>query len=609
MKKITIKEALDNYDNNKGHRRTYIKEEPHIRELRSFYENLQEDDLSPSSLVKLALILIGKNTRTEESASGKTFKGLVNKLGGYEALDTLYAAKQLTEDNVVFLERHPNEAKALAPLIISIAKNPMGSDLKKTLSIAEKIKNPHELMAVFKELALVAHSYHTINILFLLNQHNLNTDEVMPLLKGSDQHFIIINQILVTLEEINPSLITLPNLTNILKLKHHYDFHALLKILSPDQETLDSLFQSGDNYTLGQYYWIGELVTQFKNASWDFHPYLGILLSGKINGVAVNKAITELIELKVNPELLPLIIPTILNNSHESAQLMEALKTLHKEGLDEGFLKIAFAIPKFSNELAAALVMLQKAKCFNETTKVYISLNPEYALGLAQFWIEFSNAGCVDLSHRAEMLKQPQCASYTAEVIEFLQQHKLHDEKNIIAVCKAKLTSNALLNLLNLMLEAKILNQDSLDILLPRLAWVKTLHHGAQCLANGNQLNALNFDSLVSDPINAIALAGNLGGKLYPKDKPSLKNPGAQDFATIRRNTLILCQGYRQGLFSTGMSSEQRKDFETKRGKTVEEAHKEVLVKIAQYTGNHVLERATEHNIAQETCSSSLKNR
>lgn len=138
MKKITIKEALDNYDNNKGHRRTYIKEEPHIRELRSFYENLQEDDLSPSSLVKLALILIGKNTRTEESASGKTFKGLVNKLGGYEALDTLYAAKQLTEDNVVFLERHPNEAKALAPLIISIAKNPMGSDLKKTLSIAEK---------------------------------------------------------------------------------------------------------------------------------------------------------------------------------------------------------------------------------------------------------------------------------------------------------------------------------------------------------------------------------------------------------------------------------------------------------------------------------------
>lgn len=608
MKKITIKEALDNYDSSKGYRRTYIKEEPHIKELRSFYEDLEEDDLSPSSLLKLALILIGKNTRTEESASGKTFEGLVNKLGGYEALDTLYAAKHLTEDNVVFLERHPNEAKALAPLIVSIAKNPIGADLKKIISIAEKIKNPQELMAVFKELALVAHSNFTINILSLLNQHNLNTDEVMLLLKGSEQHLIIIYQILETLA-INPSLITLPNLINILKIEHLYDLHALLKILPPDQETLDSLFQSGVSYTLGQYYWIEELVTQFKNASWDLHPYLGIILSGKINGGAVKKAITELIELKVNSELLPLIIPTIFNNSHESAQLMEALKTLHKEGLDEGFLKIAFAIPKFSNELAAALVMLQKAKCVNEATKVYIGLSPEYALGLAQFWIQFSNAGCVDLSYRAAMLKQPQCASYTAEVIEFLQQHKLHDEKNIIAVCKAKLTSKALLNLLNLMLEAKILNQDSLDILLPRLSWVKTLHHGAQCLANGDKLNALNFDSLVSDPINAVALAGNLGGKLYPKDKPSFKNPGAQDFATIRRNALVLCQGYRQGLFSTGMSSEQRQDFETKRGKTVEQAQKEVLVKIAQYTGNHALEGATEHNIAQETYSSILKNR
>ncbi|CAM2876655.1 Uncharacterised protein [Legionella steigerwaltii] len=611
MKRVTIQEALGKYDSKKGYRRTLIKEEPHIKELRSFFGDLKEDDLSPSSLQKLALILIGKNTRTDASESGKAFEGLVNMLGGYEALDTLNDANYLTEDNVVFLERHPNEAKALAPLIVSISKTPIGTDIKKVFSIAEKLKNPQELITVFKELELISHSknaYFFINILSLLNQHNLNSDEVMPFLKGADASIIFIYQILETLAEKNPSLITQPNVIHLLKIKHHFDFHTLLKILPQDQETLDSLFQSDDTYTLGQHFWLEDIVKNFKEAGWDLHPYLGTILSGNIKGYAVRRALKELIELKLKPELLPQIVQTIFSHSHESTELMDAVKTLHKAGLDEQFLKIAFAVPKFSDRIAAALVTLQKAECYNEATKVYICLSPEHALGLAQFWIQFSNAECSDSSQRAAMLKRPQCASYTAEVIEFLQQHKLNNEKNVLAVCKAKLTSKALLNLLNLMLESKILVQPRLDILWSKLSFIKTLDSGAQCLANVGKLDDLNFDSLMSDPINAVALAENLGGKPFPKDNSPLKNPGAQDFSTIRKTTKILCQGYRQGLFSTGMSSEQRKDFiKAKQGKTVEESQKEIVVKIVGYLGNQALEEATERHIAEDTYSSFLK--
>ena len=142
MKKITIKKILERYDNHKGYGRSFIKEEPHIKELRSFYNDLKEVNLSPSSLLKLAMILIGKNTRIDTTESGKTFEGLVNRLGGYDALDTLNAAKRLTAENVAFLEKYHAEAKALAPVIVSISKNIPPSSIKILFNAAERMKNP-----------------------------------------------------------------------------------------------------------------------------------------------------------------------------------------------------------------------------------------------------------------------------------------------------------------------------------------------------------------------------------------------------------------------------------------------------------------------------------
>ncbi|CEG58700.1 hypothetical protein [Legionella fallonii] len=601
MKRITIQKALEEYDSNKGYGRTLLKEEPHIKELRSFYEELTEDNLSSSSLLKLALILIGKNTRTDTTESGKTFKGLVNRLGGYEALDILNAAHQITEDNVAFLEKHPTKAKALAPIVVSISKNTKISFVKKIFCAMEKMKKPQELIAVFEELELMSrteNSHFFIDALSLLNKHNLNSDEVIPLLKETE-HIIIIHKILETLAERNPSLITLPNLINILKIKKIHTFHGLFKNLPPDQKSLDRLFQTND--TLAQSYWCKDILINFKEAGWDPHPFLETILGKEINGLELKRAITKLIELKLKPERLPLILHTLVTHSNESTIVMDAVETLHKEGLDEHFLKLTFEVPQFSNKVATAFVTLQKEQCYNATTQVYVCSNPEYAADLAQFWVQFSKVECVNQTPRETMLQQPQCAAYTAEVIEFLRQHKHHSEKNIIAICNAKLTSNTLLNMLKIMNEAKILDQTSLNMLLPRLSFIKTLYSGIQCLAYGEKLDSFNFDTLISDPVNAVALAENLGGKSYPTGNNFLKNRGAQDFITILRNTQILCQGHQKGLFFPEMSAKQQRDIK-KEGHI--EAQKEILVKIAQHSGNGELEKETEHNIAQESYSS-----
>ncbi|STY28850.1 Uncharacterised protein [Legionella wadsworthii] len=609
MKRLTIKKSLERYDSNKGYGRTLIKEEPHIKELRAFYKDLKEENLSSSSLLKLAQILIGKNTRTHTQESGKTFEELVVKLGGYEALDTLDAAGQLNEENVAFLERHPSEAVELAHLILSISKKVPTPDIKDLFSAAEKLDNPKQLMYVFKiieQCTRTPSGAALYNILTLLNQHGLNSDEVLPILEAKRildevESAIKINQILLALAAKDSSLMTLHNLTHILQLENYPIFYELLVLLPLNQKTLESFFQAKDTWENN--YWTKHIITNFNKAGWDVTPFLDVLLREEINDWELKEATAKLSQLKVKPEFISLILQTIFLHSNESAALIDAVEILSKENGNEDFLKVSFAIPKYSNLIAQALVILREANLYHETTRVYACTRPEYAPGLAQFWIQSSKIQC-NPELRAMMLKYPQCASFTADVIDFLRKKNLAHEKNINAVCKAQLNNDALFNLLALMSEANILDQKTLDVLLSQLSLIKTLYSGAKCLANVDKLDAANFDLIVSNPINALEIAEVLGGTPSPKEYSFIKNPGAQDFATIRRNTKILCQGHRQGLFFQEMSSIQKQSFEKQRKITPAKAQEDIILKIAQYTGDGNLEEQTEHNIAQQTYSS-----
>ena len=306
-------------------------------------------------------------------------------------------------------------------------------------------------------------------------------------------------------------------------------------------------------------------------------------------------------KIQLKPDVLPLILHTVFVHSNESIELVKAVETLNKDGdgLDEAFLKLAFETPKYSDQVATALMTLKKEQNYNATTKKYVCSSPKYASGLAQFLVQLSKAECSSPVPRMAMLEHPKSASLASKVIEFLQQYELHDEKNIIAICNAGLTGGALLNLLDVMQKANLLDQTNFDKLLPRLSFIKTLYSGVKCLANSEKLDLFNFDTLISDPINAVSLAENLGGKSNPSTCTFFKDSGAQDFVTIRRNAKILWQGQRQGVFFPAMPPEKQQSFEKYTGKRLTTAQMEILVKIARYSGNQTLEEKTEHNIAQ----------
>lgn len=622
MKIAVIKEFLDQYEKGKGYLRWVINES-HIRELYSFYNGLDEKKvyLTPEQLLKLALILIRKNTRTNTKESGKAFEGLVSPLGGYKALDTLNQAGKLTVENVVFLEQHPLQAQDLAPLIVTLS--PLSPALMKIIFKAAKyMKKKEELPHLFREFIEISkldYAPFYFNILALLNKHQFNSDEVFPLLKEVKK-ITFIKSVLFTLEELNPTLITSSNLLRILKLKQPYYFEELLKILllpnketpsklfSADQETLNKLFSADE--TLNKCTWADEIIKNFNTAKWDIKPYLSLILSPNISGWDLKSATDKLMKLSLKPEILAFVLQTIFERLSESIELVNAVETLTIAKLEKAdqvdttkdLIELVFSF-KFPDKIATAIVTLKEADNYDNSTRDYVCSNPEYAPGLAQFRIQLKKVAYRNQAESDAMLKNPQCAAFTAMAIEFLQQN-LHEEKNILAVCQAKLTSHAFLSLLQIMKQAKLLDQTNLDKVFFAIPFIKTLYNGTRCLEFGEKLNPSNFDLIVNDSINAVSIAEILGGRISPANHTYFKVQGAQNLTNIRNNTRLLFQGHRQGLFFPTRTEEEIMTFEEQSKKKLHTVQDEALKKIAAYSGDHSLEEETERYIVESTYNS-----
>lgn len=623
MKAETIKKQISLYDQNKGYFRT-LKDEPHIRALREFCNNKLAgiETLSPSLLLELATILIGKKDRDGDSKSSHIFRKLVGYLGGYEVLDCLNNQKQLSAEYVVFLEKNPKHAKALAPLLASIGKKIPSSIKTIVLHAAEMMSEPEQLVEMFKyfrEFAFAEDAVLYFETLDILNRYGINTDAVVPLISEVKQLFSK-KQALEMLYDINSQLFNRDNVINILKLQNPYHFYKLLELLPNTQDNLNRLFAADG--ILDKCSHAEEIIKNFKSAGWELQPYLKSILSVDRNGFKIECATDRLKEMTINPELLPLILETIFARSNESMALVKAVAFLNPENLEEDALNLAFAT-KHPERVAEAVVALKKAKLFNNQTTAVICSHPEHALGLAQAMIQLSCLNCTVNAAYDGLDQYPQSAEKVAKVIEYLQENSLiHNSNNkpevgkgrvklstdvvVAVVCKAELTDDSLLKLFEIMKAATLLDIYNLHKLIPKLKYVKTLTSAARCLANSNQLDQLNFDSIISDPINSIALAENLGGIPYSPLLPEMIDEGAQDFVAIRKAAKILASGQRRGLFFPKLEPEKLQSFEKATHRKMTAIQNETMIKIAQYTSEHHLERATEHHIANSSYFSIL---
>ncbi|KTC79794.1 hypothetical protein Lche_1814 [Legionella cherrii] len=622
MKAEIIKSKLDLYDQNKGLFRV-LKDEPHIKALREFYNSKLQGvhTLSPPLLLELAVILLGKNDRNGDSESSQIFRELVQYLGGYEILESLNKQKQLSGENLAFLEKNHTHAKQLAPLLISISSKLSPSTLTILLQAAEKIADQQRLVETFKyfeQCALSENAALYFELINLLNRYGINMDDVVPLLSKVKQ-LLHIKKVLDVLSRTDSQLFHRDNVIAVLKLQNPYYFYKVLALLPNTQESLNTLFAVDD--ILDKCSRADAIIKNFKSAGWELDHYLKYIFSVNINGVDLERATRLLMNMNIEPELLPIILEIIFTRSNESIALVQAVGLLEehlKEDMD-----LVFAT-KYPNRVAAAIAELRKEKCFNEQTRKAICSHPEYAVELAQALVQFHR---IDYTARAAhdgIMKYPQSANNAARAIEYLHKNSLlhnpHGKTDsykgkvkrssnsiVAAVCKAELTDDSLIKLFDIMQAAKLLDLPNLHKVIARLKYIKTMASAAICLANGNKFNQLNFESIMSDPINSIAIAERLGGTPSSPSLPKIINEGAKDFVEIRKAAKVLAQGQRQGLFFTQPEPEKVKTFEKATHKKMATLQNEAMMKIAEHTSDHHLEDITEHHTANSAYFSVYK--
>lgn len=341
------------------------------------------------------------------------------------------------------------------------------------------------------------------------------------------------------------------------------------------------------------------------------------------NGENLRQATDRLKELHIKPELLPMILESVFTYPDKCIGLVKAVALLNDENVRKDLLKIVFA-SKFPDRAAAAIVALREENCLDKQTRNLVCAQSEYAGELAQAFVQFKQVNYTDRAAFDALAQRPQCADKAVRVIDYLQKHSLLDplkakpvpfkgtvkkasDLMITAVCKAGLTDDSLLKLFDIMKEVNLLNPLNLQKLMHQLKYIKTLGSAARCLANGNKLDQRNFENLLQDPANSLALAESFGGTPKSLSLPHEVDAGAKDFVEIRKAAKILAQGQRQGLFMPILDSQKVKSFEKATHKKMSVMRKETMIKIAEYTGGNHLEKNVAHQIASQAYCSVLK--
>ncbi len=597
MKNSFAIERLGVYDSNTGYWR-FLFDESHVKELRPFVKSIEgkERDLSAAELHSLVTILLKKKRREGSRQSSQAFRALANEFGGYEVLNLLQSNERLTEDNLVFFEKNSNQAKELAPLVISLATKINSSEMLVLFKVSKRMtENDRLLFFKFLNDGEEGKLSVYVKLLGLLNEHKLHIDNLVSLLMNA-KDIIFVRLIIDTLVSANSSLLTPANVVRILQLDHPYYFSKLLKVLPVNQKQFDRLLEVEG--TLDQCLWAEDIIKSFSIAGWELNPWLTLILTPTIHRFEIASAIQKIREIKPSTEHLVLILTHVFNYPHTSNQFAEAVVILSEVGLQDNELNILCSVISDPVPLAKAIVTLKKEHSYREDTLDIVRAYPEHALGLALGLIFFDKINAPNSQARKIMLQHPECAELTTRVLEYLRENNLHQEPITLAVCQARISQGAFLNLLRTLNKATLLDQFNLELLFPKMSFIKTLASAANCLAHADKLDQVNFSSLVIDPVNSLFLARNLGGKPYPKSLKFLSDNGAKSFVNIREKAVTLAQGHKQGCFFSAVTKEQELSFKQVRGKTITKAHDEALIKIAEYCGNNSLDTATEQHIA-----------
>jgi hypothetical protein len=634
-----IKKCLDKYDLHKGVGRN-LKDEPHIRELRAFYQSLQptvDRELNPEEHWTLVSICLGKQS-WNGSQSSETFRRLLKNLGGKEALQQLQEGGRLTKVTARLIA-DSNSPETLANLIVLLKGEFEGEPLIELLreidiaKIGPKLKNIEALVKeqlVSKEaVLLIARSEApttTASTIFLLSKYKVGPDFGRDLL-ASSASISDIYHILELLEAATPNLIE-ANFKAICQLgSRSNDVYEVLKELTLVQEVINqNVLESLLNIEKSEVFdWLRGFLGTFREARWTLPETLPKLIALPPETQSdLIVVVNSLALCGLYSEVEEAILSALFNNLEYCTTLCNALKNLASKSLQQDlFLLLGNGDLQYVEKQAEAIEFLHKTR-LDKQVHILIQI-PAYSRDFAYLLTQLVKAGEYSDTCRDLALKVPQKSACAAKIVKYLREHKiLRKEQSIKSGDVSTLICEELFkaNLMNVIFEdflvdlkeANLLTLINIRQIIGKAKFFYSIVSASTCLANGRVFNQENFNLILDEPSRAIAIAKELKGKPRAENSSELEiDKGVEDLREIKKAAYLLAKAYKNqrhqffpdrpansGLITRLCQLRQHDYSPLFASKYQEKQEKKILSKIAAMCGNGYLEESTEEEIANE---------
>lgn len=657
-----IYDVIAKYEEAKGTGRWLLKAEPHMKQLSSFAKKTLNMDLSDlkkafppnkvqalsaEDLVKLAEILLEKNKRDSVSESGKAFNKLADHFGGFPALDLLKSYGKVVPGFVVFLIENSANALPLLRALLDFPLEPLQLSsfmaLTDGMEAQDKLDFYEYLKKQCKENKSVFRFEPYANMLLFLNQQKLKIPGLGKLLASAsklDAIFSVLFYLAPSTEqekktetEAKSVVFDAALVAKVLALQSPLEFGKNLKLVELSVANLDLLF-AADSF-LHTHQWAEEILKNFKQGGWVVSPYLKRILLEITYGLNITRATDILIKnpklitskasdagaatppIENSPQLIK-ILDCIFKNPKNSELFAQALQYLHEKtsGLAAADLDILIGVSDNPVKVAEAMVMLRHEGI---TDMRRVIAHPSHAVDIATFEREVSRWK-TKLGDRypwasivTHVLANPESVQFILPVLKFCVEQQLSSAK-VLAISKAKLTSEGLSQLLITVNSIpNLLAQINLESVAGHVKYIKTLLSATICLKQGGKLDKDNFESLLTNPALAISAAKTMGGKAKSAANPPQIEPGAKNVSDLRAKAALLAIGQKKNLFFKPPTTTEKypakviaDHFQLKRRTTLEQAKKDLLIKIVEMSGELHGKNVLEPEVLHEEVTSSF---
>lgn len=515
MKLADLIQWIQQYDENKGLRRKANQNIPFlgylpfigrieptvitlIKELIS--EIKDREDLSDFNLFQLAKILA--NTPTEKETESEKIAGeIANTFGGIELLKNLEEKSALSFHTVYLLTHDPSPKELLCYELIglhaNLANNPLLDRLMECLSTQ---KAPFGIYLYIELLSLICSIHFTsAETNEIINYNDKLPDLLQELVKIEIWNLGAVKRIINLLLRSSPSLLNYENLISVFKFNRPEKLELIINSLPVDQEQFN--FLATNQTALNSCNQFNKIYHIFAKNNWNINPFFNAIVTEKDYENKIFYAINRLDELKINRDFIIEILKAITAMPANSTQLVEAIANLGPDNISQTELHLLINNLEGPDPIVDTINELKKNNLYSIQIQSILSHSPKQAAEIGDIILTLDHMNCLNQQLIEIIGYYPKCIANFA----LLNQINTSIEMNLNPEqIKALLFTLALIN------TAQLLTQQNVDLLFSKLHedlnLLPDFLTAIYSLKQDNELNQINFDTLISNTVHVASI-------------------------------------------------------------------------------------------------------